>query len=99
MSPRHVLWIALAVCTLTVPATARETNPPLQKSGGNVVIVSDPAGGQRQWSATEVAALATYAQAGRDLVGTFLLLLPEYQDGSAFEATPGSTMPSCVRAG
>jgi hypothetical protein len=46
----------------------------LEASGADVVIVSDPSGGQRQWSAAEVAALATYAQAGHNLVGTFLLL-------------------------
>ena len=46
----------------------------LQNSGADVVIVSDPAGGQMQWTATEATALATYASQGHPLIGTYLLL-------------------------
>jgi hypothetical protein len=46
----------------------------LQATGADVVIVSDPSGGNRQWSPAEVAALATYANQGHNLVGTYLLL-------------------------
>lgn len=50
----------------------------LQATGADVVIVSDPSGGQQQWSAAEVAALDFYADQGHNLVGTFLLL--QYQE-------------------
>jgi hypothetical protein len=46
----------------------------LQNSGADVVIVSDPAGGVRQWTAAEASALAAYAAQGHPLIGTFLLL-------------------------
>ncbi len=46
----------------------------LQNVGADVVIVSDPCGGTVQWSPEEVAALETYALAGHNLVGTYLML-------------------------
>ncbi len=46
----------------------------LQNVGADVVIVSDPSGGTVQWTPDEVAALETYALAGHNLVGTYLLL-------------------------
>ena len=45
----------------------------LQNSGADVVIVSDPAGHFRQWTAAEANALATYASQGHPLIGTYLL--------------------------
>jgi len=45
----------------------------LENSGADVVIVSDAAGAVLQWSAAEVAALASYADQGHPLVGTYVL--------------------------
>lgn len=45
----------------------------LENSGADVVIVSDPAGGLKQWSPSEVLALQAYAQQGHNLIGTFLV--------------------------
>jgi hypothetical protein len=45
----------------------------LEAIGADVVIVSDPAGGLRQWSGSEADALRAYAEAGHNLVGTYLL--------------------------
>lgn len=46
----------------------------LQDVDADVVIVSDPSGGLEQWTASEVAALESYAMEGHNLVGTYLLL-------------------------
>ena len=52
---------------------AETTYEALVASGAQTVIISDPAGGARRYSADEVAALTRYAQEGHDLIGTFLL--------------------------
>src|SRR5207244_4225106 len=44
----------------------------LEASEANVVILDDPAGGNRQFTPDEVAALKTYVSEGHNLVGTFL---------------------------
>jgi hypothetical protein len=53
----------------------------LETIGADVVIVSNPSGGTQQWTPPEVAALETYASAGHNLVGTYLLLV--WQGGGA----------------
>lgn len=45
----------------------------LVASGADVVILSDPGGGIQQYSASEIAALQQYAQAGHNLIGTYIL--------------------------
>lgn len=44
----------------------------LESTGADVVIVSDAAGGARQFQPDEVAALKTYLREGHDVIGTFL---------------------------
>jgi hypothetical protein len=46
----------------------------LENSGADVVIVSDPAGGVKQWTPAEVAALASYAALGHPLIGTYAMM-------------------------
>ena len=46
----------------------------LEASGADVVILSDPSGGLKQWTQGEVLALQTYALQGHNLIGTYLLL-------------------------
>jgi len=44
----------------------------LVNSNADVVILSDPAGGNQQYSSAEVAALVKYIKAGHVIVGTFM---------------------------
>jgi hypothetical protein len=55
----------------------------LEAVGADVVIVSDPAGGLRQWTGGEVDALRAYAEAGHSLVGTYLLYQWDVYDNRA----------------
>jgi hypothetical protein len=66
--------IPVSIDYTTLHSVDSFTLPDLQATGADVVIVSDPSGGNRQWSPGEVAALAAYAQEGHNLVGTYLLL-------------------------
>lgn len=50
----------------------------LVNANADVVILSDPAGGEKQYSSTEVAALAKYVKAGHVILGTY----------ATFEYTP-----------
>lgn len=56
----------------------------LQNTGADVVIVSDPAGDLQQWTSSEVAALASYANMGHPLVGSFLFLNSGTDDRALF---------------
>lgn len=55
----------------------------LENSGADVVIVSDPAGVVRPWTAPEIAALNSYADQGHPLIGTYALLQWEVTDNRA----------------
>jgi hypothetical protein len=44
-------------------------------SKANVIVLSNPAGGNRAYSPAEIAAVAKYAKKGHPVVGTFLVLL------------------------
>jgi hypothetical protein len=43
----------------------------LLNSGADVIVLSDPAGGNKQYSSDEIAAVAQYASAGHTVLGTF----------------------------
>ena len=58
-----------ALCAGLSPVTITYAN--LVASGANVVILENPAGGNQQYSTSEIAALKQYAQAGHDLIGTY----------------------------
>ncbi len=45
----------------------------LEATGADVIVLSDPAGGLQQFSASEVAALESYLMAGHGIIGTFLV--------------------------
>jgi hypothetical protein len=49
------------------------TDAALEASGAQVVIISDPSGGEQKYSQDEADALMRYAQAGHDVIGTFLV--------------------------
>lgn len=66
--------VPIFIDSSTLHVVASFTLSDLQNSGADVVIVSDPSGGTRQWTAAEASALAAYASQGHPLIGTFLLL-------------------------
>jgi len=45
----------------------------LVNSKADVVIMSDPSGGDQQYSSTEIAAIAKYAKKGHSMLGTYLM--------------------------
>jgi hypothetical protein len=54
----------------------------LTASEADVVIISDPSGGARQFMPHEIAAIRRYARAGHNVIGTFLLLWFSHVDNS-----------------
>jgi hypothetical protein len=52
----------------------------LVASKAHVLVLSDIAGGQYQLSASEIAAITQYAQAGHNIVATYVTFLWEYGD-------------------
>src|SRR5262245_18258674 len=66
--------IPIFIDPMSLQHVASFTLADLQNSGADVVIVSDPAGGTKQWTPAEVSALASYANAGHPLIGTYKLL-------------------------
>jgi len=75
--------IPVSIDYTTLHSVGSFTLQDLEATGPDVVIVSDPSGGNLQWSAPEVAALTAYAQQGHNLVGTYLLLQYETWDNRA----------------
>jgi hypothetical protein len=65
--PIHIDYSDPALCDATV------TDEALQASGAQTVILSDPAGGLSPFSQAEADALIRYAQAGHNVIGTFLV--------------------------
>jgi hypothetical protein len=65
--PIHIDYSNPALCTGTI------TDEALEASGAQVVILSDPAGGVNSFSQGEADALMRYAQAGHNMIGTFLV--------------------------
>ncbi len=55
----------------------------LEASGANVVILSDPAGGNQQFSTDEVNAIRTYLQEGHNIIGTYLTFAYSTIDNTA----------------
>jgi hypothetical protein len=45
----------------------------LVQSKANVIVLSNPAGGVKQYSAAEIAAVAKYAKTGHTVIGTYLV--------------------------
>ena len=45
----------------------------LVASGADVLIISNPTGGEEQYSVDEIAAISTYAQEGHNIIGTYQL--------------------------
>jgi hypothetical protein len=66
--------IPISIDSSTLHGALAVTLQDLEISNADVVIVSDPSGDGRQWSAADVAALQAYANEGHSLIGTYLLL-------------------------
>jgi hypothetical protein len=45
----------------------------LVNSGADVIVLSDPAGGEKQYTSAEIAAVQQYAKTGHTVLGTFLV--------------------------
>ena len=64
--PIHITYNNPVLCKGTI------TYANLVASGADVVILQNPSGSPQQYSASEVAALKQYAQAGHNLIGTYM---------------------------
>jgi hypothetical protein len=67
--PISIDYSHLGLCSIYDDVTL----PELEASGADVVIVSDPSGGNADWTKADVSALVEYLKEGRDLIGTFLV--------------------------
>jgi len=63
--------VPIQIDTTTLGGAVSFSYEDLASSGAEVVILSDPAGGNRQFSPEEVAALERYATEGHNLIATF----------------------------
>jgi len=61
----------------------------LEASGADVVILSDPSGGNAQWSSGDADALQQYANQGHTVIGTYLLLTWGSTDNRALAPVVG----------
>lgn len=77
----------------------------LAASGAHVLVLSDPAGGGKQFSASEIAAIQGYLQEGHGLVGTYAVFQYALTDnrglaalfglaGSSFNTAPAPVVPT-----
>jgi hypothetical protein len=65
--------IPLSIAIDSLGGAESFTYQDLVNSGADVVILSDPAGGRQQYSASEISAILRYASEGHNVIGTYLV--------------------------
>jgi hypothetical protein len=86
-------WSSYGTVPLTIDATSFCGTTPityqaLVANGAHTIVLSDPAGGNYQFTSDEIAALNQYAAAGHNVVGTYLTF--EWSGGSIDNSGLGS---------
>jgi len=66
--------ISISIDTTTLGNVPSFTYQDLVDTNADVIILSDPAGGVKKYSASEIAAVQQYALEGHNVIGTFLVL-------------------------
>lgn len=73
-TPIHIRYAEPTLCDQAI------TYAKLVASNADVLIISNPSGGTKQYSTAEIQAIQQYAQEGHNLVGTYLLFQYEAYD-------------------